>query len=236
MLLTEALQIPPSARCICAVGAGGKTSLLYELAEEYRQEGKRVLLTTTTKMYLPEKDGVLDGTAKEIKEKLERDGFAVAGSVFSEEKMGSLPKAVFDEVFSFADVVLVEADGSKRMPLKMPRQDEPVLPEECDFLVTVAGLSALEQPWEQACHRFALVSSMFSGKTVTEGDIFPILQAGYGTLWDKIQGCVFLNQADVAGWDRAERIAADFSVPCLWGSLRQKQYHRKEGDSHERSI
>ena len=25
MLLTEALQIPPSARCICAVGAGGKT-------------------------------------------------------------------------------------------------------------------------------------------------------------------------------------------------------------------
>ena len=229
MLLTEALQIPPSARCICAVGAGGKTSLLYELAEEYRQEGKRVLLTTTTKMYLPEKDGVLDGTAKEIKEKLERDGFAAAGSVFSEEKMGSLPKAVFD-------VVLVEADGSKRMPLKMPRQDEPVLPEECDFLVTVAGLSALEQPWEQACHSFALVSSMFSGKTVTEGDIFPILQAGYGTLWDKIQGCVFLNQAEAVGWDRAERIAADFSVPCLWGSLRQKQYHRKEGDSHERSI
>ena len=236
MLLTEALQIPPSARCICAVGAGGKTSLLYELAEEYRQEGKRVLLTTTTKMYLPEKDGVLDGTAKEIKEKLERDGFAAGGSVFFEEKKGFLPQAVFVEVFLFSDVVLVEADGSKRMPLKMPRQDEPVLPEECDFLVTVAGLSALEQPWEQACHSFALVSSMFSGKTVTEGDIFPILQAGYGTLWDKIQGCVFLNQADVVGWDRAERIAADFSVPCLWGSLRQKQYHRKEGDSHERSI
>lgn len=236
MLLTEALQIPPFARCICAVGAGGKTSLLYELVKEYRQKGKRVLLTTTTKMYLPEKDGVLDGTAEEIKEKLERDGFAVAGSAFSEEKMGPLPKAVFDEVFPYADVILVEADGSKRMPLKMPRQDEPVLPEICDFLVTVAGLSALEQPWEQACHRFALISSMFSGKTVEEKDIFPLLQAGYGALWNEIQGCVFLNQADVVGWDRAERIAADFSVPCLWGSLWQKQYHRKEGDSHERSI
>ena len=112
----------------------------------------------------------------EIKEKLERDGFAVAGSVFSEEKMGPLPQAILDEVFSFADVVLVEADGSKRMPLKMPRQGEPVLPETCDFLVTVAGLSALGQPWEQVCHRFALVSSMFSGKTVAEGDIFPLLQ------------------------------------------------------------
>lgn len=236
MLLTEALQIPPSARCICAVGAGGKTSLLYELAEEYRQRGKRVLLTTTTKMYLPEKDGILNGTAVEIKEKLEKDGFAVAGSVFSEEKMGPLPQEVFDAVFLFADVVLMEADGSKRMPLKMPKQDEPVLSEKCDFLVTVAGLSALEQPWEKVCHRFALVSSMFSGKTVAEEDIFPLLQVGYGALWDEIQGCVFLNQAEVVGWDRAERIAADFSVPCLWGSLRQKQYHRKEGDSHERSI
>lgn len=236
MLLTEALQIPPSARCICAVGAGGKTSLLYELAEEYRQKGKRVLLTTTTKMYLPEKDGVLGGRAEEIKEKLERDGFAVAGSVFSEEKMGSLPEAVFDEVLSFADVVLVEADGSKRMPLKMPRQDEPVLPEKCDFLVTVAGLSALGQPWEKVCHRFLLVSSMFSGKTVGEGDIFPLLRAGYGSLWREIQGCVFLNQAESVGWDSAQRIAAAFSVPCAWGSLRQKKYHRKEGDSHERSV
>ena len=53
MLLTEALQIPPSARCICAVGAGGKTSLLYELAEEYRQEGKRVLLTTARHENVP---------------------------------------------------------------------------------------------------------------------------------------------------------------------------------------
>lgn len=236
MLLTEALQIPPSARCICAVGAGGKTSLLYELAEEYRQKGKRVLLTTTTKMYLPEKDGVLDGTAEEIKEKLERDGFAVAGSVFSEEKMASLPQAVFDEVFPFADVVLVEADGSKRMPLKMPRQGEPVLSEKCDFLVTVAGLSALEQPWELVCHCFGLASFMFSGKTVADRDIFRLLQAGYGTLWDEIQGCVFLNQAETVGWNRAERIAADFSVPCVWGSLQQKKYHRKEENSHERSI
>lgn len=99
MLLTEALQIPPSARCICAVGAGGKTSLLYELAEEYRQEGKRVLLTTTTKMYLSEKDGVLDGTAEEIKEKLERDGFAVAGSVFLKKKWVLCPKLFLMKFF-----------------------------------------------------------------------------------------------------------------------------------------
>ena len=73
-------------------------------SQEYRQEGKRVLLTTTTKMYLPEKDGVLDGTAKEIKEKLERDGFAAAGSVFL-KKNGCFTQDHFDEVFSFAVLV-----------------------------------------------------------------------------------------------------------------------------------
>lgn len=116
-------------------------------------------------------------------------------------------------------MVLVEADGSKRMPLKMPRQGEPVLPETCDFLVTVAGLSALGQSWEQVCHRFALVSSMFSGKTVAEGDIFPLLQAGYGTLWDEIQGCVFLNQAEVVGWHRARENCCGFLCALSLGKL-----------------
>lgn len=236
MLLTEALQIPPSAHCICAVGAGGKTSLLYRLAEEYRQDKKRVLLTTTTKMYLPPEDGILNAPLESIKEKLTKDGFAVAGSIFSEEKMGPLPPPVFEEILSFADIVLIEADGSKHMPLKMPGQDEPLLPKQCDFLVTLAGLSALNRPWQEICHRFSLASSLFSQDTVTDKDIFLLLQAGYGKLWKEKAGSVFLNQAEKVGRDRARNIAAPFPIPCAWGSLRQKKYDRKEEISHERII
>ncbi len=58
--LIQALGIPDSVRCICAVGAGGKTSLLHRLAEEYRARGRKVLLTTTTKMYLPKEYAALD--------------------------------------------------------------------------------------------------------------------------------------------------------------------------------
>ncbi|HHS9711190.1 TPA: selenium cofactor biosynthesis protein YqeC, partial [Raoultella planticola] len=39
---------------ISAVGAGGKTSTLLWLAELFVQAGRRVLLTTTTHMSLPE--------------------------------------------------------------------------------------------------------------------------------------------------------------------------------------
>lgn len=236
MLLTEALQIPPSAHCICAVGAGGKTSLLYRLAEEYRQDQKRVLLTTTTKMYLPPKDGILNAPLESIKEKLTRDGFAVAGSIFSEEKMGPLPSPIFEEILCFADIVLIEADGSKRMPLKMPRPGEPILPKQCDFLVTLAGLSALNRPWQEVCHRFSLISPLFSQDTVTDKDIFLLLQAGYERFWKEKAGSVFLNQADKIDRDRARNIAAHFPIPCAWGSLQQKKYDRKEEVSHERII
>ena len=37
---------------IAVVGSGGKTSLIRQLAAQYRQEGKTVLITTTTHMYI----------------------------------------------------------------------------------------------------------------------------------------------------------------------------------------
>ena len=70
--LLPALGIPEYVRCICAAGAGGKTGLLGRLAAEYRDMGKHVLLTTTTKMYLPEAYGALDCSAGEILDRLDR--------------------------------------------------------------------------------------------------------------------------------------------------------------------
>lgn len=236
MLLKEALGLPFSAHCVCAVGAGGKTSLLYALAEEYRREGKKVLLTTTTKMFLPEQDGILDASEREIIKKLEETGFAVAGMTLPQGKMGPFPKEIRDTVFSAADIVFVEADGAKRLPLKIPRDGEPVLPKECDFLVTVAGLSALDQPWREVCHRFSLVSEQISGETVTPEEMVWLLEKRYGSLWKQFSGGVFLNQADCVGWDRAEKTAALFSVPCAWGSLTKREYRRREEASYERSI
>ncbi len=236
MLLKDALAIPDTARCICAVGAGGKTSLLYRLAEEYRQRGRRVLVVTTTKMYAPEKDGMLDKGTKEILEKLAKDGFVIAGTCLPEGKMGPLPREVWKKVCFAADVALVEADGSRRMPLKLPGEKEPVLPEECDFLVTVAGLSALGRSWALACHRFSAAAAEISEKEVTEKGLLRLVEKGYGGLWKIYPGCVFLNQADSIGWDRAEKIALGFSVPCAWGSLRENRYRRKEGNACERGL
>ena len=112
-------------RIICAAGGGGKTSLLFRLAEEYRSEGNKVLLATTTKMALPEEYGALDRTAEEIIAQMDRDGFVVAGTTWEGIKMSELPPKIYRQVSERADIVLLEVDGSKRLPMKMPREGEP---------------------------------------------------------------------------------------------------------------
>lgn len=131
---------------IAAVGSGGKTTLLYTLAREARERGLSVLLLPTTHMQLPERDGVLTGRAEEVIEKLKKDGFAVAGvPVGSSEikKIGFPGWETYEKAGAFADLVLVEADGSRRLPLKYPNATEPVVPEDTDLILAVTGLSAL---------------------------------------------------------------------------------------------
>ena len=53
MKITDILNIDKNS-IVSIVGAGGKTSLMFQLAEELREKS-RVLVTTTTKIYVPEK-------------------------------------------------------------------------------------------------------------------------------------------------------------------------------------
>ena len=52
------------------------------------------------------------------------------------------------------DFILVEADGSKRLPVKAPESYEPVIPPGTDLVVGVVGLDCLGQPMDgRTVHR-----------------------------------------------------------------------------------
>jgi probable selenium-dependent hydroxylase accessory protein YqeC len=67
-------------------------------------------------------------------------------------------------------VVLVEADGSKRLPIKAPAPYEPVLPEGTSLVVGVVGLDALGWPMDgRTVHRpelFAAVTGCAPGEPI----------------------------------------------------------------------
>ena len=75
------------------------------------------------------------------------------------KKIKPLSKETFASVCSYADVVLVEADGSKCLPLKYPNAAEPVIPENTDEIIVVCGLNAIGQKAKDVCHRLELVKS-----------------------------------------------------------------------------
>ena len=140
---------------ISVVGSGGKTTLIHKLADEYRSMGKRVFVTTSTHMYI-EEDTILSCDADEIIKSLEETGYAMAGSKDG-EKITALPYEIYLKVCDFADIVLVEADGAKKKPVKYPDDTEPVIYDNTDEIVVVCSLMALGKTFEESAFRFELV-------------------------------------------------------------------------------
>lgn len=142
---------------IAVVGSGGKTTRIHKLRDQYRKQGKKVLITTTTHMY--KEEGVIcTNQAEEIQKTLSLYGYCMAGREDGDpHKIRGLSREVFKKAAAYADVVLVEADGSKGLPVKAPADHEPVIPEDCDEIHVVVGLSALGKPCAGNAHRLELV-------------------------------------------------------------------------------
>lgn len=139
-----------SPAVISFFGAGGKTTLMYRLAEEIRSSGRKVLLTTTTKIKIPPELPffINENTEKSIhalKEHFKNESIAVFGKrVLRDNKIEGIAAA---EVQQFRDQlpvsILIEADGSRGMPIKGYAENEPVLPACSDLIAAVIGADAL---------------------------------------------------------------------------------------------
>ena len=76
-------------------------------------------------------------------------------------------EAVQEKLLDEYDVVIVEADGSRGLPLKCPGDQEPVIPDGTDLVIGVAGATAIGQTFREACHRFP-VACRYLGRSPEE--------------------------------------------------------------------
>jgi len=116
---------------ISIVGAGGKTTLMFRLAKEIKNNNANVLVTTTTKIYLPseeEADIICIGEDNFSECQIDKAGIYVYGSgVNSENKIIGLREEHLDRLVPCFDYTVIEADGSKCKPLKGWKLYEPVV-------------------------------------------------------------------------------------------------------------
>ena len=147
---------------VTLVGAGGKTSALFRLADEAVASGRRVVTTTTTRIFAsqaeqapgrlvvdPDGNGSIDWAALEAE--LARHGHCLLVTSLTGPKCEGLPPTVVDGLAARAhdlgiSLIAVEGDGSRRRPVKAPAPHEPVIPDCTTHLVPVAGLDALGLP------------------------------------------------------------------------------------------
>lgn len=235
--LSRAFRLAVPAR-VAFVGAGGKTTAMFKLARELNGP---VIVTASTHLstdqaQMGDKHVTLTGdeSIAQIEAALV-DGITVITGLAGEDKRtGGIQPRMLENIHLIADShripVLVEADGSRRLPLKAPGLHEPVIPGWIEHVVVVAGLSgvgkALGPDWVHRPELFAQISGLQAEDGITGGAIVKVLASKMGGLKGipaRARTAALLNQADtpelqsLAGWMAGQLLNAYATVvvSCL---------------------
>lgn len=192
---TELLErlYPRLPRVTALIGGGGKTTLLSALGETCARRGERVLLTTTTHLgWTPR--AVSPDSTEDLNRRLVPGRAVLAGYPDAEHyKLTGIPTAWYAQLR--ADRILVEADGSRCLPLKYHRTFEPVVPPDAGLVIELAGLAALGHPAGEVLHGWQ-EAGIDPGRTVDEALYAALLERGLSAARSEAPKLVLLNQAD----------------------------------------
>ena len=237
--LAEVLRICKGVTAF--VGGGGKTSAIYELAKELSTQGYRVIVTTTTKMYIPRLDQVetllIHPTIDDIKEAFFSSCCIGIGGGVQDSKILGVTEEALKRMKELADYILVEADGSKRLPIKVPGKYEPVIPNEAEHVIAVVGMSGLGQNLEDCCFRKEETMTLLGVNethVISEEDLVKIITSSNG-LQKGIENkrvTVLLNQMDTINDKNLSKymvseIKKNKIDQVVLASLREKRWWRE---------
>lgn len=137
--------LEPNDKIITVVGAGGKTSFINYFAKYYRYRC-RVLITTTTKIYLLNKNTYdnLFMTKYNIElPVINSFGITVAGRYINKEnKIIGLDFYEINNIENNFELILIEGDGSKKKNLKGWKYYEPVVYPKTSKVIGIVDITA----------------------------------------------------------------------------------------------
>lgn len=148
---------------ILVCGAGGKTSYIKNMAESYKN--KKVLITTTTKIFKPKK------YIEDIdSHSFDNDNIIILGKEFDDKKLMYAGDDILEKAMHYADIIFIEADGAKYHAIKIPNENEPVIPEflygKIDKIVVIMGLHSLGRKFKEVCFRYNLCNEIYPDQIV----------------------------------------------------------------------
>lgn len=212
--LKQCFSIPEKS-VVSLIGSGGKTNLMNYLANSFRKE--RVLMSTTTKINVPGKE--LYDTFYQAGEEVEA-GITLYGELFHLGKLKSPPMTELKRMIPQFDKVFLEADGSKKLPLKGWAEFEPVILEETTLTIGILPISVCGDKIDvSTVHRLPLFLSygFEENQTVTPEVLAAIVQHPRG-LFHKYNGkkvLVLSQVSDEKDMLLANQVVKNLSPDCL---------------------
>lgn len=238
MDLLQAFMIKPG-ECVALTGAGGKSGLMFSLAQAL---SNTVVMTTTTHLGVWQAPLVdyhlIIHAGEDVTSQFpqEFETILITGPAGEEDRLSALDEASLSALREVCKehnyTLLIEADGARQRPLKAPAEHEPVVPPWVDTVIVVAGMSALGQPlseeWVHRPERFADLSGLVLGEPITAEAMATVLlspQGGLQGIPEKSRRLLFLNQAEsIHAQSSAQRIARslrEIYTTVLIGSQRK---------------
>jgi molybdenum cofactor cytidylyltransferase len=133
------------------------------------------------------------------------------------EKVEGVPPEFVDRLAAqrLADVIIVEADGSRRLPFKAPAEHEPVVPASTSILAPLVGLDILGQPLDaKHAHRpeiAAALAGVNEGQSITADIVARVVahpRGGAKGLPPAARLVPLLNKVDLPSVERDARVLA----------------------------
>lgn len=155
---------------VSLIGAGGKTSLMFRLAQEGRAQGFRVLVTTSTRILIPQPElyDAIDLSGRLFSDQsITGPGIYVGGTT---ESVSGKVTGVREDLLAWQrkqfDMVLIEADGAAGKPLKGWKRTEPVIPENTTMTVGIIDIQTIGKAIDDSLvHRLEIFSELTGART-----------------------------------------------------------------------
>lgn len=222
---------------IALVGAGGKTSALFGLAEELAWTGRDVVMTTTTHLRDPRLEQgrsfdrvVFDSPGDRPwdseppwPDRGRRIVFA-SGAEPATGKLRGVDPVRIGELDRAGAFILVEADGAKFRPIKAPAAHEPVVPAMTDLVVGIMGLDCLGRPMDDTTvhrpERFGSVTGCAPGAPIRLEHLQALARSPQGLFKGApamARRALLLNKADRCSVEPADLLIGfrDSAPPCV---------------------
>lgn len=224
---------------VSIVGSGGKTTLMFRLANELKDKYK-VLVTTSTKIYMPDKKYKIYATVDSYIDsfnKLDNGITVIAKDVNIESnKLIGINDDDLDILIKYFDIILIEADGSRGLPLKGWKEYEPVILESSNKTIGVIPANIINKKIDADFvhnHDEFNILTDYSNNLDFEA-IGKICTHKNGLFKNSRENLyLFLNQADTEEDIKNSRELSVYleeynhNFKICWGSLKKEEYYER---------